>query len=263
MNYRAGYADFGTPEGASWVERADRYAAPETLARVWADFGLAFVAILPRYYASPEARAEVLKRGFTVADKAIDLSLRLNDAEAFWFVAPAFLGIISHTTLTCENAWRRGHQAQQGGCPDPRPGLALLVLTQVFLEWGQYDRAIEMGRELKELAERTGQGNAILLSMEWQAALATIDGRLDEAVAIAKQVPSRGEELGIPAYAALVESQLSSISLLLGDREAIRRQLGRNVGVSLRGLYAAYLGESHVAEAVLQRWLGTNQTILE
>jgi len=35
-----GAASWATPEAAQWVERADRYAQPDTLARVWANIGI-------------------------------------------------------------------------------------------------------------------------------------------------------------------------------------------------------------------------------
>ena len=255
MNYRAGYQDFGTPEGAKWVDRADRYAAPETSARIWADFGVAFGRVMPLYNARRVEWAEALRQALRQAENALDLSLRLNDAEAFWFVASAMLvrrdpGYAELKRRLVAEMGRRS----RAGAPIVALGWALLNLAGSFLEWGQRNRALETGQELKELAERTGQGNAILLSMEWQAYLAAIDGRLDEAVAIARQVPSRGAELGIPAYAALVESQLGSINLLLGDTEEIGRRLPRS-GIPLRFLYAAYLGRAQEAEAGLQQWV--------
>ena len=254
MNYRAGYADFGTPEGARWVERADRYAAPDTSARAWADFGLTFIRIVPLMNASRvEWVGESLRQALAQGENALDLSLRLNDAEAFWFIASAFVAspIPQYGELRKRLAAQMAKRSR-AGAPILALGWALLTLAEALLEWGQRNRAIETGRELKELAERTGQGNAILLSMEWQASLATIDGRLDQADAIARQVPARGEELGIPAYAALVESQLSSIYILLGDQREIERR--KPLG-SLSALYAAYLGQHREADMLLQKWV--------
>ena len=160
------------------------------------------------------------------AENALDLSLRLNDAEAFWFIASAVVSArIPQYSELRKRLSRRDRRSNQGGCPSPRLGLGATKSRRSFLGVGTArNNAIETGQELKELAERTGQGNAILLSMEWQANLATINGRLEEAAAIAGLVPARGEELGIPAYAALVESQLSSIYILLGDLKKIERR---------------------------------------
>ena len=256
MNYRAGYNDFATPAGATWAERADRYAAPDTSARIWADFGLGWRRLMPVAGASDlEGLVKAVEDTHHLFGKAFDLSLRLNDAEAFWFVASSLMLFYNAP----QNFQMKQHLVAEMegrsrvGAPVLALAWSLLLLVAAFLERGQRSRAEEMGQELRQLAERTGQANAILLAMEWQAVLAAMDGRLEEAAAIARQVPTRGDELGIPYYATLVEPQLSRIHMLLGDGEEIRRLSDRNLGAPLKALYAAYLGHRREAETLLQK----------
>jgi tetratricopeptide (TPR) repeat protein len=72
-----------------------------------------------------------------------------------------------------------------------------------------------------------------------------MDGRLDEAIALIRQISTRGEELGIPEYARIVETQVGANHLLLGNKEDTQRMLPR-VQTSLWSvtLYVASLGQN-------------------
>ena len=55
---------------------------------------------------------------------------------------------------------------------------ALWLVGVTFLESGQRARSDAIGKELKDLAERTRQANAILLAMWQDTSEAVMDGRL-------------------------------------------------------------------------------------
>jgi tetratricopeptide (TPR) repeat protein len=73
-----------------------------------------------------------------------------------------------------------------------------------LLNAGQLRRAQKSIDELRETAERSGQVSTLLLAMQGNAGLATLDGRLEEAVEIAQNLRSRGEQLGPAEFANLV-----------------------------------------------------------
>jgi hypothetical protein len=72
---------WGTPEAALWVERADRYAAPDTMERVRADVLMGSI----RY-----SKGE-LREGLALTRRALDLARRLGDNEAIWSAADEWL----------------------------------------------------------------------------------------------------------------------------------------------------------------------------
>jgi hypothetical protein len=70
----------------------------------------------------------------------------------------------------------------------------------VYLDHGQRERAEELWRQLGELEERTHDSNIILIAMMAEALLASVDGRLEEVLAIGERLSERGEELGTPVF---------------------------------------------------------------
>jgi eukaryotic-like serine/threonine-protein kinase len=74
-----------TPEAAQLLERADRYAAPDTLARVWVNIGIAELKYYAGYFSQTfDIR---LNEGCRLLIENVELARRLNDPEAFWFAA--------------------------------------------------------------------------------------------------------------------------------------------------------------------------------
>jgi predicted ATPase len=72
---------FGTPEAAEWAERADRYAKPDTVERVYADMSLGM-----RKYSTGDTRS-----GLTLLNQAVDLARRVGDQQALWLAAAILL----------------------------------------------------------------------------------------------------------------------------------------------------------------------------
>jgi tetratricopeptide (TPR) repeat protein len=104
--------------------------------------------------------------------------------------------------------------------------MALSVVGSVLLESGQRQRAEECFAELKANAERSRQGNLLINSMVTDAAVATLDGRLDDAIALGRHAEALGKELGAPAYGVVMELMAARIALTyLGEFDELVRLL--------------------------------------
>jgi tetratricopeptide (TPR) repeat protein len=99
----------------------------------------------------------------------------------------------------------------------------------VLLESGQRSRACEFFDRLKETGERTGQSNLILSSMGCESVLACLEGRLEDAVAIAQNIKARGEQLDLAPFAISLAIVVSYMPLLqLGRLGQITQIVGPN-----------------------------------
>jgi tetratricopeptide (TPR) repeat protein len=133
-------------------------------------------------------------------------------------------------------------------------GFALYFMGSIFLESGQRNRTEALYKEVKELAEHTGQPNTILVSMWADCTLANMDGRLEEAAAIVHRILVRGDELGIPDYARLTARQAGSyVFLLLGDTAQLKERLETNQEPFIQAQTLAYLHRTAEASAILDQ----------
>ncbi len=181
----------GTSEWHRWAQRADQHAAPGTPQRALADIGLARAQI---------ARGQVAE-GIVLLQRALNLAWGLDDPELLF--TAGWQAILNQ--LTVEH-WRESVALAEELIVRPRLGVSPRTLGQ-GLEWcgvgllvkGDRDGAEAAWGELDELAQRSRDPFNRLNSMSYQGLLATMDGRLEQAVAIGERMRSLGEELGIPA----------------------------------------------------------------
>ena len=105
---------------------------------------------------------------------------------------------------------------------------------------------------MDELAQRTGNPIALLFSMLANAVLASLDGRLEDAVAMGQSMSNHGGELGLSGSADLFSS-FASVRLLLylgkGDDALLQ------VSVFHRALCLAHLGRHEEVTALLEELL--------
>jgi len=94
-----------------------------------------------------------------------------------------------------------------------------LPLIDTFLASGQRIRAEEVITEHREMTERTGQAHDELVSILFDICLATLDGRLEEALEIARRMLERGEELGLAEYAGFAVFAILRPQLHLGKAD--------------------------------------------
>jgi tetratricopeptide (TPR) repeat protein len=134
-------------------------------------------------------------------------------------------------------------------------GLALAYIGWSFLRLGQRQRYEEICSEARPLAERTGQAHGLLESMFDDALVNYMDGRLEEAVDIARRMQTRGEELRLFEFAvvfAVVCGLRPRIYLGRADR-ALERNLEGTRDPTLKLLCMAYLSREAEARAMLDQ----------
>jgi len=177
----------------SWSERANHYARPDTLVRVVADHALGTIALVEGRFA--EARMH--------CTDALQAGRRVGSTRALWTGAWAVLGIPPspgafqlHLELAREFA-----DLSVEGLPGRDVRGVLLACVTRLLSAGERDKAEQAARRYAELAERTREPAHLLAQLRIENALAICDGRLEDAVASARGLIARGDELGSPVGA--------------------------------------------------------------
>jgi tetratricopeptide (TPR) repeat protein len=217
---------WGSPEAAMWLERADRYAEPETLARVWADMGMAQAKCIVGVNTQQPA---LVAEGLPLLKRALELARRLGEPQTFWFAACMWL-IYAQAPQYTEERWRLAEELEgqsRVGVNAESVGVTLIFMGGVFLESGQRERAEKLLNEVKELAERTGQPVLELVSMGADIIMASLDGYLENAMETIQKVLTRSQELNLAPFASS-SAQLGTITLVRLGRadEALRLMLG-------------------------------------
>jgi len=189
-----------TPEFAQWAERADRYAAPDTVDRAWADAFLGTV----------QCGRGQFKEGLSLLRHALDLSRKLGNNNAFWM--SAFMYSMYAAPQQLEERVRLAEELvaiPRNEINMTTLGTALFHMASTFLEAGQRQRAEEFFGEVRELSERSAQPILQLLVMRGELFLATLDGRLEEAVEISRYMQNSGEEMGLSESASIAAAFFS------------------------------------------------------
>jgi tetratricopeptide (TPR) repeat protein len=121
---------------------------------------------------------------------------------------------------------------------------------------GRRQRAEEVLSELRTIAERTGHITLGLLSASTDAVLTVMDGRLEEAMDMAKSIQARGEETGIQAIARICAAPCHRARLYLGTSlETLGREipLGPAEEIAVPCLVHALLGRKEEASEILEK----------
>jgi tetratricopeptide (TPR) repeat protein len=243
---------WGTPEAALWVERADRYARPETIERAWADQGIGGVKCVIGNYTLQDS---LTKEGVRILSGARELARRLNDPETFWIISAAWAGNIRPPQRSAERLLLAEELAMQprAGVTMRTQGLALMLIGNILLEAGQRQRAEGFLNEMREIAERSGQVHILLLSMVMDGIMAAFDGRLEEAVALGRRAHDLGDELGLSLFGIIVDLLTSRIpKLYLGKIDEIVHLLADFYTESEKHLYLNFLAHAGQLEEVTE-----------
>jgi len=189
----------GTAEEILWTERINRYAEPDTLARVFADI---MSGILTYMKGRTTLDMNVIAEGVSLLTRAVDTARHIDNAEAIWAVS--FYYIFYASAL--KHGEERVRLAEEV-VNRPRTGVSLfshstgLVFSgYAFLEAGKRDRAEEVWREFLDIAKRTQQPALLVNAAQVESQLALLDGRLDEAVEIIHNLQARSDELGLSYF---------------------------------------------------------------
>ena len=189
-----------TPEAALWAGRADQYAKPGTVERVWANLSQGSLRD-PRNPSRLRAGAVALLRD------ALGLARQLDDRETLWQAAQSNLfhqWAPHHTEERLRLAEEFAGQPREG-VSSRTLQLVLLYVLNVFLVTGQRGRAEQVLGEHRTITQNTGIAEAQISVLLCDAALATMDGRLWDAVESCQRIVPLGEELGIPEHAQVIE----------------------------------------------------------
>jgi tetratricopeptide (TPR) repeat protein len=222
--------------------------------RAWADAMLGFVKVSVET-SSPE--------GVALLSQALDLARRLGAPDTYWFIAYSWFIIVGAPQHSEERLRLAEELAEQSraGVNLITLGSALMGMVHTFLEFGQHRRAEDIMAEMKTLAERSGQPNALINSMLKDAMMAIWDGRLEEAVEIRRRILGRAEELGVLEFAMSWAPFVLPARVHLGDAgRALERTLQGsrsvpgNVAAETLILYClAHLGRYAEVAEMLER----------
>jgi tetratricopeptide (TPR) repeat protein len=233
-----------TPEAVQWVERADHYAAPDTVSRIWADLRLGMIKV-GRAFRGGEAT--LYAEGFSLMRHAVDMARRLGDPQLLAGVAGPYL-INAPPLLWQEERLQLAEELAGTGSD-------LLFAGYTFLEAGRRTRMEEVWRKHQEIARRTGQVHFVIQSLQIDANIACLDGRLEEAVEICRTMRSRGEEFGISQFAGIIASIIVPRPLLhLGKaNEALQLVSTFTPFPLFQVVFLAYLGKTSEVIEILEQ----------
>jgi DNA-binding CsgD family transcriptional regulator len=237
-----------TPEGALWAERADRWAQPETAARVYADTFLGGLGYFRERWFD----------GIPLLDRALALARRLDDTEALWWAASMWMAYAQAP----QHAQEVLRLAEEFTSRSPRGvstrtvTIGLMWAAAHFLCRGQRSRAELVWEELQDLATRTGQPIVHLAVGRSRIVRAILDGRLEEAVANSEQMVDYGRDMGLPDYARLLAGLANQRALFyLGRYDEAVQEVSTAPARVLALAYLGHLAEvkAHLDEFVLAR----------
>ncbi len=175
------------PEGAQWLETAERYAEPGTLEHAYADNMKGIRSCLRG------SNAE----GVPLLRQAREQAKTYGDTQLMLWTN-AWLSLFGITP------WSAGEALQIA------EELASMYVTGIdtgtknafnaFLTCGKRRQMEEMSRVVKDRASRTGQVNNVAISMALDASVAFLDGNLEQAVEILERLIALVQETDVQAF---------------------------------------------------------------
>jgi tetratricopeptide (TPR) repeat protein len=246
------------PEFHRWAELAREYASPESIERILADLRLAGVlSSQGRLHEARLLRLEGLARAH-----------RIGDAEV---LARSVLLLVAQGA---PRHWDERLRLARESAGWPREGMSARALgamlwysARALLASGDRAGAEELWRQLEELEERTHLLTVSRLISRRDVILATIDGRLEDALAVLRQFVERADESG-----GSVSSRQFSLSMMLApvvylgraanwlaafdEFSALAGPASRAVGFGdARAVCLAHLGRVEEARVVVEQRL--------
>ena len=174
------------PEWRQWAEQADRFASPDTHERAHADRALGWALI----------HSGRLREGWALNYRALALAREIEDLETL-FSAPAIFAV----TMRPQDL-EEGKRVAEDIAARPRGGVAagLLLLGLwnsgvILLSCGEWERANELWSQMAELETQTRE--VTFGSWVRDIWLAALEGRLEEAVALAPAKLAEAEAAGV------------------------------------------------------------------
>jgi serine/threonine protein kinase/tetratricopeptide (TPR) repeat protein/ribosomal protein L40E len=249
-----GMTGWDAPEATQWVDRADRYAEPDTPARVAANRAVGELKSMHGLYTQ---RFDVSNEGRRLLIRTVELARCLKDPEAFCLAGIVRLLHASapqHTGARLELAEEMAQKAR-AGISGRIYGGTFLHIGLVFLESGQRRRAEESFDELKKTAERMGQANHLINSLQMDSYFATLDGRLEDAAEISQIMTAQGEQQGLGQFIGNMGLLAAFTPLLhLGRLDEIP-QLYKNSTYMAIPYFRILIGRDADVASILEQWV--------
>jgi tetratricopeptide (TPR) repeat protein len=204
-----------------------------------------------------------LEEGISLLSKALNQARDLGDNETFWLVSVLWIlfcrvpQLIRERLQIAEEIEHRSHI----GVNETAGALGLASAGDIFLEDGQRQRAEACLREYKNMAERTGQVNLRLHSMEIEAIKKYVNGALTEALQIVESILTLGEELNLPEFAYVMAVFPGIRPLMALGRYEDMTKLLREGNYHCRALRYANQGQSVIAKQWVDRFLSARPDI--
>jgi serine/threonine protein kinase/class 3 adenylate cyclase len=183
----AGAAFLGV-EAQQWTERADRYAAPRSVARVRVDISRSLTLFWAGAFS--DARAFV--------SRAVALAQEVGDPETLWFTT--FLSMAWHSAPgDFEHLLAQAQETamrSRRGAPAAFLAFSLDMSHEVFTAWGRRAEAERLAKQVEGLALKARDPGSELLVQKTNAMFAMLDGNLERGLEIATQVRAGAIEVG-------------------------------------------------------------------
>jgi eukaryotic-like serine/threonine-protein kinase len=236
-----------------WIRRADQYAQPGTVERVYADGFLGMI----------KCASGDMKSGQQLLSKAIDLAHQLGDRECLWSTAVWIFNYFNaHQHIGQVLNLAQELLADQSGIP---LGLyaGLNWVGGIFMRMGQRRQAEEAWDKIRTKAQQTGAKVLTFTSQAMDIVLATMDGKLEKALEMAENLRIFGEENGIQRATWMYYDFTSfRAHLYLGKSlEMFEQQIQKNQGQKLIDpnlcLVQAYLSKNQPALESLGKYINS------
>jgi serine/threonine protein kinase/tetratricopeptide (TPR) repeat protein len=247
LNYQAGVA-LATPEAAEWAERADHYSDSGTIDRVWADMCLGLVRCVTEHQTD----------GVPLIIRSVNLARQLDDLQAFWESGYYYLWQVQSPQHADERLRLAEELAEKSrtGVKVTTIGMASLFIALTLMEAGQRERAEAFLKELREIAERTGWVNLVLLSVVVDYYKPFMDGYLEETLDVIQRTQDRARALGLPSLADLLAGTVGALRprlYLAHTDDELRTALESILDHPLELLPLAFLGHNDEVNDTLEK----------
>ncbi|MEP7198941.1 MAG: AAA family ATPase [Chloroflexota bacterium] len=205
-------AILSTPQYRQWAERYDRYAAPGTVTRVYANLTLFGLSGQPFWCGE----------WWDTLVQNLELARQLDDTRVLFYVVSWMLTVlygVAHQPMRfrlLEEFAQRSHE----GVNIHSRGSLLWTYGKTYFQFGDRTRAEAAWRELAELSTRTRDASVILWSLYTECQLALLNGELETAVALSERLMARANEFGSSTWGRWMAPFIACRALLYLGRTA-------------------------------------------
>jgi tetratricopeptide (TPR) repeat protein len=199
---------YNAPRWGEWAGRVDRWAIPETIERVLADWAGGMTK-------SVQGDSKTARRLWM---RSYALASRLNDPLILSLTGIVHIICLSapqHIAQRLRVAWKLWEKLRPA--LTVRSAFHLLVyIGDTFLSAGEREPAEEVFSVLRDIAFKSGNARIGFDSMSMGLVFSVIDGRLEESIGIAEGILARSQEVGIPSSGDFAGVALVRLSTYVG-----------------------------------------------